>query len=56
MFAKNEFIGGNAMRHTYFAAALAITIAAMASGTAAAQDTIKIGFVLPMTGGLIARP
>src|SRR5258708_19255089 len=50
MFAMNEFIGGNAMRHTFFAAALAITIAAMASGGAAAQDTVKIGLVLPMTG------
>src|SRR5580700_11351218 len=51
MFAKNELFGGNAMRHKYFAAAiLAITIAATAAGTAAAQDTIKIGLVLPMTG------
>ena len=38
------------MRHTFFAAALAITIAAMASGSAGAQDTVKIGLVLPMTG------
>src|SRR5580700_8468367 len=50
MFAMNEFFGGNAMRHTFFAAALAITIAATTGGTAAAQDTVKIGLVLPMTG------
>ena len=36
------------MRHTYFAAVLAITIAATAAGSAAAQDTVKIGLVLPM--------
>src|SRR6202166_3606474 len=50
MFAMNEFFGGNAMRHTYFAAALAIAIAATAAGHAAAQDTVKIGLVMPMTG------
>src|SRR6202035_3693637 len=38
------------MRHSYFAATFAIAIAATASGTAAAQDTVKIGLVLPMTG------
>ena len=53
----NEFYGGNAMlflkkalRSTHFAAALAIAIVATAAGTAAAQDTVKIGLVMPMTG------
>src|SRR6202046_760849 len=50
MFAMNEFLGGNRMRHTYFAAALAVAIAATAAGSAAAQDTVKIGLVMPMTG------
>src|SRR5580692_3568114 len=38
------------MRHAYFAASLAIAISATAAGHAAAQDTVKIGLVLPMTG------
>src|SRR3984957_11308499 len=51
MFAMNEFFGGKAMRQTYFSAAtLAIAIAATAAGSAAAQDTVKIGLVMPMTG------
>src|ERR1700722_19505678 len=51
MFAMNEFFGGSAMRHAYFAAAtLAIAIAATAAGTAGAQDPVKIGLVMPMTG------
>src|ERR1700734_1071626 len=50
MFAMNEFPGGNRMRYIYFAAALAVAIAATATGPAAAQDTIKIGLVMPMTG------
>jgi branched-chain amino acid transport system substrate-binding protein len=50
MFVKNDFFGGSAMRHTYFAAALATAMAATAVGGAAAQDTIKIGLVMPMTG------
>src|SRR5580700_5623547 len=59
MLAMNEFYRGNAMfflkkalRHSYFFAAptLAIAIAATAAGSAAAQDTVKIGLVMPMTG------
>jgi branched-chain amino acid transport system substrate-binding protein len=51
MFALNEFFGGNAMRHAVFAAAgLAIVTAVTAAGSAAAQDTVKIGLVMPMTG------
>src|SRR5580704_17735894 len=51
MLAMNEFFGGSAMRHAYFSAAtLAIAIAATAAGNAAAQDTVKIGLVMPMTG------
>jgi branched-chain amino acid transport system substrate-binding protein len=51
MLAMNEFFGGSAMRHAYFSAAtLAIAIAATAAGSAAAQDTVKIGLVMPMTG------
>src|SRR6202051_3803599 len=51
MFAKNEFFGGKAMSRKYFSAtALAIAIAATAAGTAAAQDTVKFGLVMPMTG------
>ena len=38
------------MRHTYFAASLAIAIVTTAGGRAAAQDTVKIGLVMPMTG------
>jgi branched-chain amino acid transport system substrate-binding protein len=42
---------GNAMRHHHFAAGcLAVAIAALGAGSAAAQDTIKIGIVAPMTG------
>src|ERR1700728_349011 len=51
MLAMNEFFGGSAMRHAYFSAAtLAIAIAATAAGSATAQDTVKIGLVMPMTG------
>src|SRR6202451_4631681 len=49
MFAKNEFFGGKAMTRKYFSAA-ALAIAATAAGSAAAQDTVKIGLVMPMTG------
>jgi branched-chain amino acid transport system substrate-binding protein len=39
------------MRHTHFATAcLAVAVTAAGLGHAAAQDTIKIGLVLPMTG------
>src|SRR6202790_1122420 len=39
------------MRHNHFAAGcLAVAIAALGAGSAAAQDTIKIGIVVPMTG------
>jgi len=42
---------GNAMRHHHFVAGcLAAAIAAFGAGSAAAQDTIKIGIVAPMTG------
>src|SRR5258708_13061302 len=51
MFATTELFWGKAMRHTYFAAAaLSIAIATVAAGSAAAQDTSKIGLVFPMTG------
>ncbi len=56
MRAKNEHVGERHAApkitfHKYFAfAALAIAIAAPAPGSAAAQDTIKIGLVMPMTG------
>ena len=51
MFAMNEFLRGNAMHRKFFATvSVAIALAAMAAGGAAAQDTIKIGLVLPMTG------
>src|SRR5580700_7741055 len=51
MLTKNELPGGNVMRHNRFAAvSLAVALAAIATGTAAAQDTIKIGLVMPMTG------
>jgi branched-chain amino acid transport system substrate-binding protein len=42
---------GNAMRHHHFlAGCLAVAIAALGAGSAAAQDTVKIGIVAPMTG------
>ncbi len=45
-------IQGNAMRHHYplIAGCLAIVSLAAGAGSAAAQDTIKIGIVVPMTG------
>src|SRR6202171_2603770 len=51
MFAMNEFLRGNAMHRKFFATvSVAIALAATAVGTAAAQDTVKIGLVMPMTG------
>src|ERR1700730_537510 len=51
MFVMNEFLRGNAMHRKYFATvSAAIALAAMAVGGAAAQNTIKIALVLPMTG------
>ena len=39
------------MRHEHFVAGgLAIAITALGAGSAAAQDTVKIGLVIPMTG------
>ena len=38
------------MRHKFFVASSLVVLAAMAAGTAAAQDTVKIGVVIPMTG------
>ena len=52
MFATNEFFGGK--RHasaTYFVAALwRSQLRRLQRGSAAAQDIVKIGLVLPMTG------
>src|SRR6202166_266999 len=46
---------GKAMIHRYFAiAGLTIVVALGGAGRAAAEDTIKIGLVMPMTGALAA--
>jgi branched-chain amino acid transport system substrate-binding protein len=43
------------MRHTHFATAcLAVAVTAAGLGHAAAQDTVKIGIVMPMTGTVAA--
>src|SRR5208282_5951622 len=50
MLAMNER-PGNAMRHSHLVtASLAIAVAAIGAGGAAAQDAVKIGLVMPMTG------
>jgi branched-chain amino acid transport system substrate-binding protein len=54
-FNARHIQGGTAMRHTNFAAAgLALAISAIGAGSAGAQDTVKIGLVMPMTGILAA--
>jgi branched-chain amino acid transport system substrate-binding protein len=46
---------GNAVRQSHLAAAsLAVALAALGGGNAAAQDTVKIGLVMDMTGTLAA--
>jgi len=43
------------MRHNHLAAAsFAVALTAIGAGTAVAQDTVKIGLVMPMTGTLAA--
>jgi hypothetical protein len=51
-----NFLEGNAMRHRRLCVcALAIVLPALAAENAAAQETIKIGMIGPLTGGLAAN-
>ena len=44
----------NTMRHHFLAGCLTVAVAAVGAGSSAAQDVIKIGLVMPMTGALAA--
>jgi branched-chain amino acid transport system substrate-binding protein len=49
--AEDDGTEGNAMRHPHFVAGyLALAIPAIGAGNLAAQEAVKIGLVMPMTG------
>ena len=51
---QSKIIRGKTMCLKYFAFAAASIVAALGAGRAAAEDTIKVGLVMPMTGTLAA--